>query len=305
MAYFHVTAVLETRGPSQEDADRAAIAVFKSVRHPRVYFYEHDTSGGIGPFPPGTSLYFTTIAEFDVDASTEEKACEIADEVLDALSTKEVQYLGLGVIPGSQRVRPEPRGAREEERRAEPEVREEQEEREEHEGKNRRSRGRRRKRGPERETEAPEKQREERETTAPLQEVVSTVSEAAPVTEAPVEVAPVTTRPLHEERKPVVLDLQPIETPPPPPPPRSSTSMRVTLTVNLRASELSRSEGETTTADQIELIALAVVEARRRHPELPDDVLPQSATSPLPAGDTLLMLTWQYDRPLPSALEAA
>jgi len=304
MAYFHVTAVLETRGPAQEEADRAAVAVLKSVRHPRVYFYEHDTSGGIGPFPPGTSLYFTTVAEFDVDASTEEKACEIADEVLDALSTEDVQYLGLGVIPGSQRVRPEPRSARTEERRAEPEARAEQEEREEHEGRNRRSRGRRRKRGPERESEAPEEQREEREATAPSQEVVPTVSEVVPATKAPVEVAPVT-RPSPEEQKPVILDLQPSETPPPAQPPRSSAVMRVTLTVNLRASELSRSEGEAVTADQTELIALAVAEARRRHPELPDEVLPQSATSPLPAGDTLLSLTWQYDRPVPSASEAA
>jgi hypothetical protein len=269
-----------------------------------VYFYEHDTSGGIGPFPPSTSLYFTTIAEFDVDASTEEKACEIADEVLDALSTAEVQYLGLGVIPGNQRVRPERRSAREEERRAEPETRAEHEEHEEHEGKNRRSRGRRRKRGPEREAEAPEEQPEEREATVPSQEVASTVSEAAPATEVPVEVASVA-RPSHEEQKPVILDLHPSETLPPAPPPRSSASMRVTLTVNLRASEIVRAEGGTATADQTELIALAVAEARRRHPELPDDVMPESATSPLPAGDTLLMLTWQYDRPVPSASEAA
>ena len=113
MAYFHATAVFETRGASQEEADRVAVAVFKSVRHPRVHFYEHDINGGIGPFPPGKSLYFTTIAEFDVEASREEQAGEIADEVLDVLSTEAVHYLGLGVVPGSQRVSPEQRRGRE------------------------------------------------------------------------------------------------------------------------------------------------------------------------------------------------
>jgi hypothetical protein len=304
MAHFHVTAVLETRGPSQEDADRAAVAVFKSLRHPRVYFYEHDTSGGIGPFPPGTSLYFTTMAEFDIDAPTEEKAGEIADEVLDALSTEEVQYLGLGVIPGSQRVRPEQRSAREEERRVVPEVRGQQEEPEEHVGKGRRPRGHRRKRGSERESEAPEKRQEEEEVAPPSPEITAAVPEAEPTTVAAPLDATSVAPPSHEERKVTVLDLHPIETPPPPPPPRSSASMRVTLTVSIRASELPRSAAETTTADQAELIALAIAEARRRHPELPDDVSPQSAISPLPAGDMLLTLTWQYDRPVPSASAA-
>jgi hypothetical protein len=57
--------------------------------------------------------------------------------------------------------------------------------------------------------------------------------------------------------------------------------------------------------DQHELIAAAVAEARRRHPELPADIVPESATAPLPAGDTLLLLTWHFDRPVPSASEAA
>jgi hypothetical protein len=57
--------------------------------------------------------------------------------------------------------------------------------------------------------------------------------------------------------------------------------------------------------DRSELIAVASEEARRRHPELPADVDPEFATSPLPAGDTLLMLTWHFDRPIPSASESA
>lgn len=302
MAYFHVTAVFETRGASQEDADRTAEATVKSVHHPRVYFYEHDTSGGLGPFPPGKALYFTTIAEFDVEASTEEQAGELADEVLDALSTKDVQYLGLGVVPGSQRVSVEQRRAREE-RPAEPEAGAEQEEREEYEGKGRRPRGRRRKRGPDRETRPAEERREEGETRAPSREPRAAVSEVEAVSaDTPVEPAPVVQAP-SEGQKLEVVDFQPLDTPPPPPPPRSSPSMRVTLTVNIRASELFRpGEGA---ADRHELIASAVAEARRRHPELPADVIPESATAPLPAGDTLLLLTWHFDRPVPSASEAA
>lgn len=303
MAYFHVTAVFETRGTSQEDADRTAGATVKSVHHPRVYFYEHDTSGGLGPFPPGRSLYFTTIAEFDIEAATEEQAGEIADEVLDALSTEDVQYLGLGVVPGSQRVSAEQRQTREEERRVESEARVEQEEREEHEGKGRRSRGRRRKRGPDREARPAEERREKEETRPPSRVLPAVVPGVEVVSvETPVAPAPVVHSP-REEQKLEVLDFQPIETPPLPPPPRSSASMRVTLTVNIRASELSRSGAGTT--DQSELIALAVTEARRRHRELPTDIVPESATSPLPAGDTLLMLTWHFDRPVPSASEAA
>ena len=58
--------------------------------------------------------------------------------------------------------------------------------------------------------------------------------------------------------------------------------MRVTLTVNLRASEVTQPHDQGASVDE-ELIALAVAEARRRHPELPTDVAPDSATSSLPA----------------------
>ena len=305
MAYFHVTTVFETRGASQEEADRVAIAVFKSVRHPRVHFYEHDTNGGIGPFPPGKSLYFTTIAEFDVEASREEQAGEIADEVLDALSTEAVQYLGLGVVPGSQRVSPEQRRAREEERPEESETRAEQEEPEEYDGKGRRPRGRRRKRGPERETKPLEGRHHEEETPAPtrISPPASPAGVEVVALETPAAPAPVVRSPREEQPQTVSISELMVDTPPPPPPPRSSALMHVTLTVNLRASELPQSGDET--PDHSELIALACEEARRRHPELPADVTPESATSPLPAGDTLLILTWHFDRPIPSASEAA
>jgi len=121
--------------------------------------------------------------------------------------------------------------------------------------------------------------------------------------ETPVAPVPVVRSPREEQPQTVSISELIVDTPPPPPPPRSSASMRVTLTVNLRVSELSRL-GERT-LDHSELMALASEEARRRHPELPADVVPESTTSSLPAGDTLLMLTWHFDRPIPSASEAA
>jgi hypothetical protein len=305
MAYFHVTAVFETRGASQEEADRAAVAVLTAVRHPRVRFYEHDTTGGIGPFPPGKSLYFTTIADFDVEASREEQAGEVAEEILDSLSTEAAQYLGLGVVPGSQRVSPAQRQAREEELPEESETRTEQEEPEDHEAKGRRPRGRRRKRGPERETRPIEERYHEEETPVPVRTLPPAIpAEVEGVAlETPVAPVPVVRPPREERPQTVSISELIVDTPPPLPPPRSSALMRVTLTVNLRVSELARlGEG---TMNHSELIALASEEARRRHPELPADIVPESATSALPAGDTLLMLTWHFDRPIPSASEAA
>jgi len=334
MAYFHVTAVFETRGASQEEADRAAVAVFTSARHPRVHFYEHETNGGLGPFPPGKSLYFTTIAEFDIEASREEQAGEIADEVLDALSTEAAQYLGLGVVPGSQRVSPEQRPTREEEPLEELETRAEQEEPEEREGKGRRPRGRRRKRGSEREARPlpVEERDQEEELPAPVRILppARPAGVEAVALEPSVVAPPPAVRALREEQPQAVsisalnidaprtvsisalnidapqtvsLSELIVDTLPPVSPPRSSASMRVTLTVNIRASELSRPGAEA--PDQGELLLLATAEARRRHPELPADVVPESATSPLPAGDTLFLLTWHFDRPIPSASKSA
>lgn len=304
MAYFHVTAVFETRGASQEEADRTAVAVFNSVRHPRVHFYEHDTNGGLGPFAPGKSLYFTTIAEFDVEASREEQAGEIADEILDTLSTEAAQYLGLGIMPGSQRVSPEQRRAPEEELPEESEAQAEQEE-DDPEEKGRRPRGRRRKRGPEREARPREERPHEEETPAPARILPPAIPTGVEVVtlDPPPSTPPVSPSLRAEQPQTVSISELIVDTPPPPPPPRSSASMRVTLTVNVRASELLRSEERT--LDLSELIALACEEARRRHPELPADVVPESTTSSLPAGDTLLLLTWHFDRPIPSASEAA
>ena len=314
MVNFHITAVFETRGASQVEAERVAAAALPLLRHPRMHYYEHDTSGGLGPYPPGKSLYFTTIAEFDVEAYTEEKAVELAEDILDRFSTDTIQYFGHGIISGNQRVQPEDRrDTHEEEQRATAEPDEGQGDREERGGKGRRpQRGRGRGRKPgrrenESEIRADERTSETVRETAnvaagsitnemPATEVHSSEEESAAVPSPPVRVmreAPIS---------PVSLIVVEEPEPPQPPPPRSSTEMRVTLTVSLRASEVTRSDDHTTPMDE-ELIALAVTEARRRHPELPVAATPESVLSLLPAGDRLIALTWHYQSPVPSAAE--
>ena len=309
MAHFHITAVFESRGASQTEAERAASAALSALRHPRMHYYEQDTSGGLGPYAPGQSLYFTTIAEFDVEAYTEEKAVELAEDLLDRFSTEDIQYLGHGVIPGSPRVTPEDRrAAREEERQGSADIEEEQGEREERSGKGRRSqrgRGRGRKSG-RREAEGesiPEERNAEStpavESLTPQPVAVDAPSQTEETISAPASV----TRTVKEEPPsvPVTVEIEePV--PPPPPPPRSSAAMRVTVRVNLRVSELIASPDQEVPADE-ELIALAGTEARRRHPDLPAEVSPESTIAALPAGDRLISLTWNYEAPVPSAAE--
>jgi hypothetical protein len=309
MPYFHVTAVFEGRGASLEEVDRAAAALFKTLRHPRVAYYEHDTSGGLGPYPPAKSLYFSVIADFDVEAGSEERAVDIAEDVLDALSSEEIQYWGHGIVFGAQRVQPEQRSSREEERHPRRETRAEREGTEEdRKGKRRRSRGRGRKRAeePEAEEAATEQSAEEVQVHPLAEERAEIATETPPPIVQAVPEPREETRAAHTESE--FLEVGPEtaggETPLPPPR-RSSVSMRVTLTVNLRASELVRPGNGTSMPAKEELVVMAIAEARRRHPELPADVAPEASLSALPGGDTLLALTWHYDTPVPSATEAA
>ncbi|MGE4094763.1 MAG: hypothetical protein AB7G75_28430, partial [Candidatus Binatia bacterium] len=289
---------------SQEEAEQATVAVLSSLRHPRVHYSEHETTGGSGPSRPGKSLYFSTLAEFDVEAHSEEKAVDTVEEVLDRASTEAVQYLGHGIIAGTQRVQPEQKKPRETARRTEPEAVEEREEQEQQEagGRGRRPRSRRRKRPSGRETNdggvalAPGDESIEEEPAETLTEV--TRSEEEPSAPPPAVVS----RPAEEPAAVVESPLFFEEEFPPAPPARSSAVMQVTLTIDLRASELSRMEGEGVRGDD-ELTSLAVAEARRRHSELPEDVAPETAIVSLPGGERLVSLTWTYTAPVPSASE--
>jgi hypothetical protein len=257
-------------------------------------------------------LYFSVIADFDVEAGSEERAVDIAEDVLDALSSEEIQYWGHGIVLGTQRVQPELRGPREEERRPRRETRAEREGAEEdRKGKRHRPRGRGRRRAEDRGTEesAAEQPEEEVQVHPQAEERAETATEtpspvAQAVTELREEVSIAATREGEFlEGKP---ETAAIEVPLPLSlPPRSSSSMRVTLTVNLRASELVRPGNGTAMPAKEELVAMATAEARRRYPELPADVAPEASLSTLPGGDTLLALTWHYNAPVPSATESA
>lgn len=299
MPYFHALAVFDVREFSLEGADHAASELFKSLRHPRVLFYEHDTSGGLGPYSPSAAaLYFTVIADFDVEAQNEEKAEGLAEVVLEGLSTDEIQFLTFGLVPGDRRVvqQVQPEEARRAERGG----------REERGGKGRRSRSRGKKREVQREAEGPH---EENFVSTPEPEREETVS--AGVVESPaaemheeVSPGPAPTPPASGEGEslaPAPKAEEEEELKLPVPPPRSSSSMRVTLSVTLHASELVPQTNGSTLPDQYELVALALAEARRRYPELPAELTPESEVVSQPWGDTVLTLTWHYDVPVPSA----
>src|SRR5262245_25272646 len=170
MPYFHATAVFEAWGSSPEEADRTATALFKTIRHPRVRYYEHDTSGGISTLPTSDSLYFTVIADFDVEAGNEESATDIVEEVLDFLSNETVHYFTHGITSGEQRVRPEPRTQHRAERSPAREAQAEQGDREERGGRKRGARGRGRRRGGAREAEETHEEQPEGVSTTSLQE---------------------------------------------------------------------------------------------------------------------------------------
>jgi hypothetical protein len=312
MSYFHTTAVFEARATSLDDADRTAASLFKSFRHSRVHYYEHDVSTGSGPYSPSKNLYFSVIAEFDVEAGTEEKAVDVAEEALDALATDDVQFIAFGLTPGERRARPTARPVQEEESEAGQEARAESGEAEDRRGKRRGSRSRGRKRKGERGTEsAPE---EFTEAAPPATEAPSeTVYEAAeegPVREGratvvepaaqAVTVAGVAELPPQPAPEPSVRD-----EPPPPPPPRSSAAMRVKLAMSFRASELDLQRNGAEALDQEEFLARAIATARTRHPELPTEVEPTHEIVVQPWGETVLTLTWEYDVPVPSASEEA
>jgi hypothetical protein len=313
MPYFHATAVFEARGSSPEEADRTATALFKTIRHPRIRYYEHDTSGGISTAPQSDSLYFTVIADFDVEAGNEESATDLVEEVFDFLSNETVHYFTHGITSGEQRVRPEPRAQHRAERPPAREAQAEQGDREERGGRKRGTRGRGRRRGGAREAEEIREEEPEGVLTSSLPEERADSSQEERVETS---VATVALSPEVSEEGTTTVEVR-VQTPEPPlptpatveaepllSPPRSSAAMHVTLTVTLHASELALPTNGSTLPEQSELSGLAMAEARRRHPELPAESIPECKVASLPWGDTLLTLTWHYDVPVPSSTEA-
>lgn len=276
-----------------EAADRAAAALLQAIRHPRVLLYEHDTSSGLEPSPAATTTYFSVLADFDVEAQSEEWAADLIVEVLENSSTDTIQFLAVGLTPGERRV--VQRAPAEEERRAEQAGREERGRR------GRRSRGRGKQREAQRETEAPHEETSlsapEPEAVPPEVRVEAVAAEKQELAHAAAtQPAGITAEPSGPPARSVEVGI--------PLPPRSSPSMRVTLSVSLHVSELIPQFNGSVLPAQQELLALALAEVRRRYPELPEGLTPDSEIVSHPWGETILTLTWRYDVPVPSAAEA-
>ena len=105
MPNFHALAVFEAYGSSNEEIQEAVSSLFASLSHQRVRYYEHEMSEGPnGAASTRDTLHCMVFVDCDVDAYTEEKAVDFANDALDHLSTPDCQYLALGLVPGRPRV---------------------------------------------------------------------------------------------------------------------------------------------------------------------------------------------------------
>ena len=103
MPNFHALAVFDACGPSTENIQEAVSSLFDAFSHPRVRYHEHEISEGPGNSAPDKS-YCMVFVDCDVDAYTEEKALDFANDAFEHISTETCEYLALGLIPGRQRV---------------------------------------------------------------------------------------------------------------------------------------------------------------------------------------------------------
>ncbi len=292
MPNFHALAVFEACGSSTQEIQAAVSSLFESLSHQRVRYHEHELSEGPSAAPAGKNFYCMVFVDCDVDAYTEEKALDFANDAFEHISTETCQYLSFGLVPGRQRV--QRRREREEASAADTNER----------GRRRRgTQGRGRRRRGDQEDGRGARQETDQTQATPGEAAVIPESEPSEPPPAPEpEIQAVEVEP-EEVEAPTELEVDIEAGEPPAPPPRSSAAMQVTVTVKLRASELKDSlNGE---APQQDLVQMAIAEARNRHPEVPADVAPESESIPLPGGDTLLLLTWKYPAPVPSSKESA
>ena len=309
------------------------------------YYEHELSEGSSAPSSSGGRHYYMVFADFDVDAHTEDKAMDFAGDALDYISTDACQFLVLGIVPGKQRVQPKHEEARQSDqderggrrrsprgrgrlesqereaipadpvREASEAARDEPADQDERGVRRRGPRGRGRGRRGRQENQ----EREVISADPALETPEAALSEPASQDE-PVSRTNVVPLPESEvsslEMEPSSVDAASGQaeqagheeegaSSKPPPPSRSSGSMRVTVTVKLRASELTDTPYGDTTAQPQDLIPQAIAEARRRNPEVPVDVLPESELTPLPGGDTLFSLTWKYAAAVPSAKDAS
>ncbi len=287
MPNFHALAVFEACGPSTEAIQATVSSLFESLSHQRVRYHEHELSEGPSAVSARNNSYCMVFVDCDVDAYTEEKALDFANDAFEYISTETCQYLAFGLVPGRQRV---------------PHRREASSDADANErGRRRGTQGRGRRRRNAQEDAGGVRQGADRAQATQGEVGVAPKSEPRERPPAPEPERPVAEGEPEEVEAPTELEVDVEASEPPAPPPRSSAAMQVTVTVKLRASELKDSlNGEAPAAPQ-DLIQMAIAEARKRHPEVPADIAPESESIPLPGGDTLLSLTWKYPARVPSS----
>ena len=340
MPNFHALAVFEAGGASTEDIQAEVSSLLGSFSHQRVHYYAHEMSESPNASAADAGrVHCMVFVDCDVDAHTEEKAMELADDLFDHISTQTCTYLALGLLAGRPRV-----SHRREDIEATDETRSDADrsERRDRQGRGRRRGGRRgqgrrgeadddrpsEERGresavkadrPRRPRSAPREEADARAATeadstqtAATSEPIVAASEPAPhpaQTHEPERGVHETPDAFdvgdHADDAPTELEVALDSNTPAAPPQRSSNAMQITVTVKLRASELTAAADDTEASsvgvDEAELLRLAISEARGRHPEVPADVSPECETAPLPGGDSLLSLTWKYPAPVPSS----
>lgn len=292
MPNFHALAVFEACGSSTEEIQATVSSLFESLSHQRVRYHEHELSKGPSDTSAGNSFYCMVFVDCDVDAYTEEKALDFANDAFEYISTEACQYLAFGLVPGRQRVQ------RRREEASDTDANERG-------GRRRGTPGRGRRRRDDQERDRGVRQEADQTQVAQGEAPSTPAAEPGEMPSAPKPEIPAVAVEPEEVEAPTELEVDVEAGEPLAPPPRSSAAMQVTVTVKLRASELKDSlNGEAPSAQQ-DLVQMAIAEARNRHPEVPADIAPESESTPLPGGDTLLSLTWKYPAPVPSSKESA
>ena len=104
MPHFHAVALFESRGSSFEDMDQTIASLLSSVSHRRLRYYEHETTEGPETPRRTPSILWSLLSSMS-RRTPRKKPQNLVDEVLDDISTEEVQYFTHGLLPGKQRVR--------------------------------------------------------------------------------------------------------------------------------------------------------------------------------------------------------
>ena len=99
MPNFHALAVFEACGSSTEEIQESVSSLFASFSHQRVRYHEHELSAGPSAESAGKSFYCMVFVDCDVDAYTEEKALDFANDAFEYISKEAANIWPSGSFP--------------------------------------------------------------------------------------------------------------------------------------------------------------------------------------------------------------